>query len=89
MYNIEILNKLNWESISESEDIHEIDKLVWYIVNNHPKTHIRVLLNDIVLMNINGTEYEYFIWKNKIVRERKPEYDYVREYHKRLEKRKK
>ena len=87
MYNIEVLNnQYKWINIYETTNIQEVDKVVWRLTNQNK--YIRILKDDIVLTILNGSEYEYFIFKNKYVRERKPEYDYVKEYHKKLEKKK-
>lgn len=81
MYQVEILKDNNWEYLFESKDIHEIDKVVWKLTNLRPNKAIQILQDDIVLCFLDGTEYQYWYWKNKYVRNKGVGYDHIKSYH--------
>lgn len=81
MYEIDILKNNEWEEFCQHEDIKVIDKAVYKLIMLRPNKHIRILLDNNVLCWINGTEHQYWYWKNKYVREKGINYDHVASYY--------
>lgn len=79
MYEIDILEGNDWVYYWENEDIRVIDQTLFNLTNNGIKT--RVLLDGILLCWINGTEYQYWYWKNKYARDKGNKFDPVKSYH--------
>lgn len=88
MYEVDILENNNWEFYCESKDIKEIDKTVFKLTNERPNKFIRILQNDILLCWLDGTEYQYWYWKNKYVREKRNDFDYTKSYYQYVKKKK-
>lgn len=81
MYEIDILKKLEWVYFGESEDIKEIDKALFKLTRLRPNKAMRVLENGNVLMFLDGSEHNYWYWKNKYVRGKGNNFDYVASFH--------
>ena len=79
MYEIDVLEDNKWLYYWESEDIRLIDQELFNLTNKGIKT--RVLLDGILLCWINGTEYQYWYWKNKYARDKGNKFDAVKSYH--------
>lgn len=79
LYQIDILEGNEWLYYWESEDINEIDKELFHLTNVGMRS--RVLLDTVLLCWLDGTEYQYWYWKNKYVRKRGLAFDYVKSYH--------
>lgn len=79
VYEIDVLKDNKWQYYWESEDINEIDRELFNLTNRGIKT--RVLLDNILLCWLDGSEYQYWFWKNKHVRKRGLAFDYVKSYH--------
>ena len=79
MYQIDILEGNEWLYYWEDKDIKVIDKEVEHLTNSGMR--IRISLDSIPLCFINGTEYQYWYWKNKYVLKRGLDFDYVKSYH--------
>lgn len=71
MYQIDILKGINWEYFYEHEELKEIDKVVFKLTKLRPNKHMRILQDGNLLMFLNGTENQYWYWKNKVMRKRK------------------
>lgn len=84
MYQLDILKNNEWQTVLEHEDIQEIDKVVHKLTLLRPNKYMRVLQNNIVLVFLNGTDYQYLYWKNTYVRERSKNYDHGKNYEKEL-----
>lgn len=82
MYELDYLDEhLQWIKLIQDNDIKVIDKAIYKLIDN--KTHLRVLKDNIVMVFLNGTDYQYFIFHKKYTQGRSLEYDYVKEYFKR------
>ena len=79
VYEIDVLEDNKWQYYLETEDINEIDRELFNLTNRGIKT--RVLLDNILLCWLDGSEYQYWFWKNKHVRKRGLAFDYVKSYH--------
>ena len=79
MYEIDILEGNEWLYYWESEDIKVIDKELEHLTNSGIRT--RVLLDTIPLCFLDGTDYQYWYWKNKYVLKKGLDFNYVKEYH--------
>lgn len=86
MYEIDILDNGNWAYYYDSDNINEIDKEVFKLTNSRPNEHIRILTDTGVLCWLDGTLANYWYWKNRYVRDRGINYDYVKCYKRVLEK---
>ena len=69
MYEIDVLLDLNWKCILESDDIKEIDKIAFKLCRL--QMPCRILLEEKILIFLNGSRYEYDYWKNNYVRKPK------------------
>lgn len=89
MYQVDILtNKYKWQEFYSSENIKEIDVVVWKLTNIRPGKGLRIMEDDKLLCFLNGSEQQYWYWKNVYVRERGSNYDFTKsfyEYKKRKE----
>lgn len=81
MYRIDILKNNNWVEFYENDDIKIIDKVVYKLINLKNDKMIRILKDDILLCWINGTEYDYWYWKNRYVRDKGINFDYTSSYY--------
>lgn len=88
MYEIDILENNKWIFYYEDENIKEIDKTIFKLIKERPNKYIRVLQNDILLCWLNGSEYQYWHWKNKYVREKGNDFDSVKSYYQYIKKKK-
>lgn len=69
MYQIDELIDNRYKYIQESENILEIDKIVFKLTLK--QIPCRILKDDILLIFLNGTAYQYKYWKDNYVRENK------------------
>lgn len=92
MYAVEILKGTEWVHFIKSEDIRIIDKVVYKLTKLRPNKYMRVLKYNYikeaysVLEVLNGTEYQYWYFKNKYVRNKGINFDYIGFYQKKLER---
>ena len=71
MYQIDELVDNQYKYIYESENVQEIDKIAFKLtLKNIP---CRILIDDVVLIFLNGSAYQYKYWKDRYVREEKLE----------------
>ena len=71
MYQIDELIDYQYKYIYESENVQEIDKIAFKLtLKGIP---CRILFDDIVLIFLNGSAYQYKYWKDRYVREEKLE----------------
>lgn len=71
MYEIDGLINNEYKYIYHDEDIKVIDKIAFKMtLHNIP---CRIMLDDIVLIFLNGSAYQYKYWKNRYVRQEKLE----------------
>ena len=95
MYAVEILKKTEWIFFMQSEDMKVIDKVVYKLTQLRPNKYMRVLKYNYikeaysVLEVLNGTEYQYWYFKNKHVRLKGRNFDYIGSYQKVFEKKSK
>jgi hypothetical protein len=69
MYEIDQLKGTNWEFVYESENIKDIDKIAFKLTQLD--IPCRILADNILLIFLNGTRYQYDYWKNNYVRKPK------------------
>lgn len=81
MYEIDILVNNEWEYYWDNEDIKEIDKAVYKLIITRPNKHIRILEAGNVLCWLNGSEDQYWYWKNKYVRGKGNSFDYTASFY--------
>jgi hypothetical protein len=81
MYEIDILVNNQWEYYWDSEDIKLIDKEVFKLTRDRPNQYMRILKDNCVLCWLDGTPHKYWFWKEKYVRGRGHNYDYINSYH--------
>lgn len=81
MYKIDILKNLEWIYFGESEDINEIDRAVFKLTMLRPNKCMRILENNNLICFLNGTEEQYWYWKNKYVRKKGNNFDYVASFY--------
>jgi hypothetical protein len=81
MYQIDILKGIEWVEFCQHEDIKVIDKAVYKLTLLRPNKHMRILKDDILLCWLNGSEEQYWFWKNKYVREKGINFDYVASFY--------
>jgi hypothetical protein len=86
MYEIDILVNNQWEYYYQNENIQEIDKVVFKLTNSRPNEYMRVLKDDCVLCWLDGTDHKYWFWKERYVREKGYNFDYVKSYYEREKK---
>ncbi len=90
MYAVEILNEIKWVPFIENENISVIDKAVYNLTKLRPNRFIRVLKYGTMLEGceileiLDGTEYQYWYFKNKHVRNKGVNFDHIGFYQKRL-----
>ena len=95
MYAVEILKKTEWVFFMQSEDMKVIDKAVYKLTQLRPNKYMRVLKYNYikeaysVLEILNGTEYQYWYFKNKYVRCRGTNFNFIESYQKVFEKKSK
>lgn len=71
MYQIDELSNNEYKYIYHSENVKEIDKIAFKLtLKGIP---CRILFDDIVLIFLNGSAYQYKYWKDRYVREEKLE----------------
>ena len=71
MYQIDELIDYQYKYIYESENVQEIDRIAFKLtLKGIP---CRILFDDIVLIFLNGSAYQYKYWKDRYVREEKLE----------------
>lgn len=71
MYQIDELIDNQYKYIYESENVQEIDRIAFKLtLKGIP---CRILFDDIVLIFLNGSAYQYKYWKDRYVREEKLE----------------
>lgn len=71
MYQIDELIDYQYKYIYESENVQEIDKIAFKLtLKGIP---CRILFDDIVLIFLNGSAYQYKYWKDRYVRGEKLE----------------
>lgn len=71
MYQIDELSNNEYKYIYHSENVQEIDKIAFKLtLKGIP---CRILFDDIVLIFLNGSAYQYKYWKDRYVREEKLE----------------
>lgn len=78
MYEIYIIKNNDWSLFGSSDDIKEIDKAVYKLTMLRPNKAIRILQDNIVLCFLDGSEYQYWYWKQRYVRNNKC--DYIKSY---------
>ena len=83
MYQVDILNSktYDWEECFKTEDIKIIDKFFFKQVQNENKNYFRILENDCVLLWFDCSEHKYWYFKEKYVRNKGFNYDYVKSYY--------
>ena len=69
MYQIDELVDNRWVYVYESEDIKEIDKILFKLTKLNIPT--RVMNENLVIIFLDGTDYEYKYWKDNYVRKPK------------------
>lgn len=71
MYQIDELIDNQYKYIYESENVQEIDRIAFKLtLKGIP---CRILFDDIVLIFLNGSAYQYKYWKDRYVRQEKLE----------------
>ena len=71
MYQIDELNNNEYKYIYHSENVQEIDRIAFKLtLKGIP---CRILFDDIVLIFLNGSAYQYKYWKDRYVRQEKLE----------------
>lgn len=83
MYQVDILNSKthDWEECFKTEDIKIIDKFFFKQVQNENKNYFRILENDCLLLWFDCSEHKYWYFKEKYVRDKGINYDYVKSYY--------
>ena len=71
MYQIDELIDNQYKYIYESENVKEIDRIAFKLTLH--KIPCRILLDDKLLIFLNGTSHQYKYWKDRYVREEKLE----------------
>lgn len=69
MYEIDELIDNKYKYVHESENILEIDKIAFKLTLK--SIPCRILKDDILLIFLNGSAYQYKYWKENYVRENK------------------
>ena len=69
MYIIEELKGLEWKYMYESENVRDIDKIAYHLTQL--QIPCRIILDDVLLIFLNGTMYQYEYWKKNYVRKPK------------------
>ena len=69
MYQIDELTHKGYKYVFESENLMEIDKVVFKLTNN--KIPCRVLHDEQLVVFLDGTIHQYMYWKNQYVRDNK------------------
>ena len=71
MYQIDELSNNEYKYIYHSENVKEIDKIAFKLTLH--KIPCRILLDDVLLIFLNGTAHQYKYWKDRYVRGEKLE----------------
>lgn len=94
MYQINIFKETNikkqeeahWEYFAQCDNKYDLDVIVQRLTYIRPNKFIQVLENEIELAVLNGTEYQYYIFKKRYIDNEKLEFDYIKEYQKTIKK---
>lgn len=82
MYEIYILKNMGWVLFTQCKDINEVDIVVYKLTQLTHKP-IQIIQDEFELCYINGSEEQYWWFKNRYVRGKKTGYDYVKSFYKR------
>lgn len=86
MYEIDILENNDWVYYWENEDIKQIDKVVFKLMKERPNQYTRILKDNCVLCWLDGSDYKYWYWKERYVREKGANVDVIKSYYERQKK---
>lgn len=80
MYEVYIVKNMDWEYLASLDNIKDLDEVVYKITKLRPNKALKIDKDGIELCCLNGTEYQYWLFKNKYVRGRSLGYDYVKSF---------
>ena len=82
MYEVYIIKNMEWVYFGSVENIKLLDKVVYKLTMLRPNKSIMILQDGNELTCLNGTLYQYWYFKNRYIRGRSLEYDYVKSFKK-------
>lgn len=74
MYEIYYLKGIEWVYFISVKDLKELDKVVYKLTILRPNKSILVLQDGNEFTCLNGTEYQYWWFKNHHIRQKKCDY---------------
>lgn len=80
MYELYTLTNNDWIFYNSYKDIQNLDKDIYQLTLEHYV--LEIIKDDIELCYINGIMYQYHYFKNKYVKNKEVNYDYVKSYKK-------
>ena len=82
MYQVNILTPDGWKYFDQCYSKYELDLIVREIMQKLPNKAMQILEDNKVLIILNGSQYQYFYFKNKFINEVSNEFDYIKQYKK-------
>lgn len=86
MYQVNVLLNGDWKYFGECQTKQELDIIVREIMKKMPNKAMQILEDEKVLILLNGSQYQYFYFKNKYILEQNKDFDVVKEYYKQLKR---
>ena len=80
MYEVYILTQGDWYLYKTANNLKELDCIVYELTTIYPNTPIQIIQDGIELDCLDGSEYQYWYFKNRYVRGRSLTFDYVKSY---------
>ena len=74
MYEIYILRHNDWKLFTTTNNKNDLDKVVYKLIMLRPNKAILIEQDEKELVCLDGTEYQYWYFKNKFIREKKCDY---------------
>lgn len=80
MYDIYIVKNMEWEYLASVDNIKDLDEIVYKITKSRPNKPIQILQDGKELTCLNGTEYQYWVFKNRYIRQKKLGFNYIKSF---------